>query len=152
MHKCQYNSQNTFYFWQKMLLNANAYNDKIKNPRLKLRIFLLLFYIVKPQCRYTVGGHSPIPPRREGNRTDFNPVGYARPLKLLGEKSSVEVIQPLFDCGIVINPFKCALCQILYFGGRKTPTHAVIEEKVMQNIWSDYVFRLLRNVAVALGR
>ena len=110
-------------------------------------ILLKLFKLAHPQRAACIARHSPVPARRQGDRTDFWAVRQAGALELLCEKAVVKHLQPLQNFAARICPFKRIAGEGEHLGGCKSPAYDVVQEKVMQFVRTDNALCFLCDLA-----
>lgn len=106
------------------------------------------FKILKPACRARVAGHPPITSRRQGDGTYLRAVRQTGTLKLLGKEPSAECLKPSVDRIVVIYISQGISCDPVYLTWFIAKPQEIIQEEIMQLIWSHQILRPLRNLPV----
>ena len=82
----------------------------------------------------------------------FGSVRHATALVLLGEEPAHEHFQPFGNVALVEAVFEGLLCHEANLVAGKAVAQEIVDEEVVQFVWSDLVFGLLCNLAVVVGR
>ena len=123
-------------------------------PCLRLFCFLCTgegLQFLHPLGVHRVGGHLPVAPRGEGERTDFRSVREAGAFELLGKEALVEVFQPFEDGLPVVVAAQRMEGQPEYFPGGESPPDGVVKEEVVKFIGAHQVLGFLGDLSLLRG-
>ena len=116
------------------------------------KILLQALRFLEPQRGYGIGRHTPVAARRKRYGTDLRAVRQAGALELLRKEAAHKGRQPLFDGRVVIHARKGLVRGTEDLARRIAEAQHIIQEKVVQLIRADQVFRLLCDLAVLCGQ
>ena len=127
--------------------------------RLPQTILLLFFsYVVVIQfvrfvlAQRGIAWHSPIASWRKTNAYNFWSVWHAAAFELLCEEATHKDIQPMVDDLLLIHTLKCDASHKSNLLAGETVAQEIVEEEIVQLVWSYFVFGDLCDISFFIGR
>ena len=136
------------------------------NILLRLAGKLQVFRLLQPDGGCGITRHAPVATRTEAHASHLRTIRQTAALELLVEETANKCLEPFLDSllivgiRIVVADFhtlqlgidKRLLSQHVNLDWTETEAQEVIEEEIVQLVWSHQVFRLLLDVSVLIGR